>query len=670
MLRKFAVGSVIGEPQIARAGTGLMKNAHRARFDYEPREGFLYVRSRMISSRCNDNYDEFPAEEIAKGYQTFKGKPVFVNHHNENHRRMRGVIIDAALHEDRNPDGSPDTWTEGLHEIDAVRFPKLARAILKQEIQRTSMGVDVAHSFCSACGNKASTPTQYCRHIPGQKGAKLWRADASTGRKRGTLIREICHGLGFFENSLLVEDPADPTAYFLGDVEMGPGLDHLTRHATLLAPGAQNANPVRPTITVQAPATRKTASRQEHSLMIGSLRLVQGARCVGCAGLNTVASHDGHHECFDCEAAWHPHTASQTVEAGGGRGRTRATRPLKPLIPRVHPDKMPPDEKSEWNAAVRAHGTEFAKRNPMRAENVVEHWNQALPHEKENGKNWYPDAHHASAELAESISHRTGRHVPLHQMAGLIANYSPQTHWATNIVTAAKAAREGRALGGKGNKDFIPDQTGKERGILASDSQKDRAQRMLDGEHYKDVLTGPKTRAFGHLIEHGGDSPEDLAKGEHQVCVDRHAYSVACGARASDIAYGQSGLGGKQRYQQATDVYKDAAKRISKKEGEDIHPHQVQATTWLVRQRLNEHEDNDAKTRGRVASNAQAAIADMTQYMGEHHPDASVQMPGTGYSQREPGDDGRSPLEKIAFGGATPAPKGGRPLRGARFPGR
>lgn len=191
------------------------KVAHRHHFDYEPRPGYIYVRSRAISSRCNDNYDEFPAEEIKKAYGSFIGKPVFVNHHNEDHRRMRGAIIDAALHEDANPDGSPDTWVEVLMEVDAMAFPKLAKAILAGHIDRTSMGCDVSHSECSACGNKARTPLEYCDHIARMKGQRFRRTTAS-GRQEDVLIREVCRGLSFFENSLLVEDPADPTAYFLG----------------------------------------------------------------------------------------------------------------------------------------------------------------------------------------------------------------------------------------------------------------------------------------------------------------------------------------------------------------------------------------------------------------------------------------------------------------------
>lgn len=166
MFKKFATATIIGA-EIARPDAfGLVKAAHRAVFDYEPKPGFLYVRSRMISSRCNDNWDEFPAEEIRASWKTAKGKPAFVNHVNEDHRRMRGVIIDAVLHEDTLPDGRPDTWIEVLHEIDAVRFPKLAKAIIEGRVNRTSMGCDVGFSVCSACGNKASTPAEYC-FLPG-----------------------------------------------------------------------------------------------------------------------------------------------------------------------------------------------------------------------------------------------------------------------------------------------------------------------------------------------------------------------------------------------------------------------------------------------------------------------------------------------------------------------
>lgn len=223
MFRKFATLQVLEAFEVPQRASrrALRKAAHRVTFDYEPRPGYLYVRSRAISSRCNDNYDEFPAEEIKKAYRTFIGKPVFVNHHNDDHRRARGVIIDAALHEDRNADGTPDTWTEVLMEVDARNFPKLAKAILAGEVDRTSMGCDVKISKCSACGNKATNPAEYCHHIPAMKGQRIFRVNASTGKREGHLVREICYGLGFFENSLLVEEPADPTAYTFGVDDRG-----------------------------------------------------------------------------------------------------------------------------------------------------------------------------------------------------------------------------------------------------------------------------------------------------------------------------------------------------------------------------------------------------------------------------------------------------------------
>lgn len=213
------------------------KTAHRHSFEYSPKKGMLYVRSRAISSRCNDNFDEFPADEIKVAYRTFVGKPVFVNHHNSDHRRMRGLVVDAALHEDLNPDGSADTWVEVLMEVDAVRFPRLAKAVIEGRIDRTSMGTDVRYSVCTACGNRAETPADYCAHIPKMKGQRLTRTTAS-GSKESVLIAERCYGLGFFENSLLVEPPADPTAYAYGvDTRglEGSAVAHLARTASVQA---------------------------------------------------------------------------------------------------------------------------------------------------------------------------------------------------------------------------------------------------------------------------------------------------------------------------------------------------------------------------------------------------------------------------------------------------
>lgn len=222
-MQKYASAAVLSaERRPSFFKRAFRRVAHKATFDYEPREGYIYVRSRMISSRCNDNFDEFPASEIKKGYRTFIGRPVYVNHDNDDPSKARGVIIDAALHEDETPQGLEDTWVEGLMEIDAVTYPMLAEALLNGDIERTSMGVNIEYSICSFCGNKAETPLEYCRHVPAMKGSTATRVTAS-GEKEDVLIRERCYGLNFFENSVLVEPPADPTAHFLDVDDRGVG---------------------------------------------------------------------------------------------------------------------------------------------------------------------------------------------------------------------------------------------------------------------------------------------------------------------------------------------------------------------------------------------------------------------------------------------------------------
>lgn len=211
------ISARVGEIPAPAKQVGMLRTAHRWTPEYEPRDGYLYVRSRAISSRTNDNFDNFPADEIKAAWQTFIGKPVFVNHHNANHRRARGVMIDAVLHEDIAPDGSPDTWVEVLMEIDAMSFPKLAQAILSGKVNRTSMGTSVGLSICSFCGNEAQDAADFCKHIPAMKGQRIVRTDPDTGKREAVLVYEECRHLGFFENSMLVEDPADPTAVMFID---------------------------------------------------------------------------------------------------------------------------------------------------------------------------------------------------------------------------------------------------------------------------------------------------------------------------------------------------------------------------------------------------------------------------------------------------------------------
>lgn len=208
----------------ASESPGLVHAAHRVSFTGVKRNpGYLYVRNRAISSRTNDNFDHWPADEISTdgpgiGWTTFIGRPVFVNHANADHRRARGVNIAAALHADHNPDGSDDTWVELLKEIDPKAYPKLATALVTGKIDQTSMGADVGLSICSVptCENRATTEQELCHHMTREKGLRFSALDPKTGKVKRGLIYEICRRVKFFEDSLLAEPAADSTAFVLG----------------------------------------------------------------------------------------------------------------------------------------------------------------------------------------------------------------------------------------------------------------------------------------------------------------------------------------------------------------------------------------------------------------------------------------------------------------------
>ena len=214
--------------------------------DYRTDDGYLYVRIRAISSRVNKNHDGWPSIELAgspeifdrhqsgegfsvtsadgnkeRGFATFMGKPIFVDHHNSDPKRARGAIVDARFNvldhktasEDKywsggeaDPEHLPPAEVELLLEVDAKQFPKFAKAIQNGDIDGFSMGCDVELSKCSHCGNEATSPEEYCEHIK-MKGALF--KNPKTGKMHKAY--ENCYGIGFFEISG-VFDPADETA--------------------------------------------------------------------------------------------------------------------------------------------------------------------------------------------------------------------------------------------------------------------------------------------------------------------------------------------------------------------------------------------------------------------------------------------------------------------------
>jgi hypothetical protein len=219
--------------------------------DYRTEDGYLYARIRAISSRVNKNYDGWPAIELAgspeifaqhrsaaggftveaangnqkQGFATFVGKPIFVDHNNTDPKKARGVIVDAKLNvldhktaakdddywggHDVDKEHMPPTEVELLLEVDAKTFPRLADAIVSGDLDGFSMGCDVEYSKCSHCGNKASSPDEYCSHIVMKGGTHDFKT--ADGQRVSKKSYENCYGIHFFEISA-VFDPADETA--------------------------------------------------------------------------------------------------------------------------------------------------------------------------------------------------------------------------------------------------------------------------------------------------------------------------------------------------------------------------------------------------------------------------------------------------------------------------
>ena len=180
--------------------------------NYRPEPGYLYVATRALSSRVNANLDAWPVDELRKSYKTFLGRPVHVEHHNWDYTKAKGIITDVLYKEHKTASGLTDAGVYLLMEIDAKTFPRLAKAILDGKIKGVSMGADVGFTTCSACGNKAENPKEYCFHVGALKGQYVQIKQGN--RTVQALVYENCHDIGFFEISC-VFDPADESAFIL-----------------------------------------------------------------------------------------------------------------------------------------------------------------------------------------------------------------------------------------------------------------------------------------------------------------------------------------------------------------------------------------------------------------------------------------------------------------------
>lgn len=248
------------------------------------------------------------------------------------------------------------------------------------------------------------------------------------------------------------------------------------------------------------------------------------------------------------------------------------------------------------SAARKAEGGDhpWFTNHPVSSHHIVASYHAATDDERANGDHWYNDAHHIAKVIGKGDA-ALG--------AGLLSAYSPRTLWPINMFHASRAANG--------------DPPGPGTGAMGDHQRK--AIRILGGEHHTKVLTAPKTAAFAHLIEHGGDSPADVKNGTERVVIDRHAMSVAVGHRLSDEEYAGMPIGQTQHYDHVADRYREAAHHLSAHYGRKISPHQVQATTWLVQIRKNTEQDASGAKGGGGKGRVQMGDNSRQRWVEHHH---------------------------------------------------
>ena len=138
---------------------------------------------------------EFQPEYGMQSYKTFKGKPTFYEHSNEDHTKAYGVIADAYLKPLVGYSNNKIWKLVKLLCFDRTQNVDVTSRIASGELRTFSMGAYVDDYYCSYCGAKLGG----CNHI------KKGRVDFY--ELNGKLVYKNVSGVVGFENSV-VEVPA------------------------------------------------------------------------------------------------------------------------------------------------------------------------------------------------------------------------------------------------------------------------------------------------------------------------------------------------------------------------------------------------------------------------------------------------------------------------------
>lgn len=220
----------------------------------------------------------------------------------------------------------------------------------------------------------------------------------------------------------------------------------------------------------------------------------------------------------------------------------------------------------------------------------------ALPdHLVQEGREWYPKVHEASAKFIGQETAEGHKITNIHQAAGVVAAVSPSMDFEGKNI---KALDELRGMT-REHWDVIrhstnqPNRTEEARSMLrevapSMSVQGDRnllkAQRIMAGEQWHDVLplqTAPKTHHFTLNIAEPGRDTGVTVDGRHNDIIVNRMMSWTEHDRGISSAATSSGK--PTRYEVMEDITRAAGRSAGRRDERfaGIHPHDMQAILWV-----------------------------------------------------------------------------------------
>lgn len=217
---------------------------------------------------------------------------------------------------------------------------------------------------------------------------------------------------------------------------------------------------------------------------------------------------------------------------------------------------------------------------PTTTRQVMKVFRSSTIQERSNGREWYRRARNLAESLVEKWGVRFVDASDTHEQAvqraaAVIAVLSPRLNWNKNVELAEKVYHDFfqiRTSAGDNEmlREMVTNAVASFPGLKTNGS---KAYALLLGTDPEDVVSGPKVTAFWRTITNPFDP--------RAVVVDRHALDVAMGKVLDDRQRGII-LGRKGAYDALSDLYRRAAKKLTKETGAEWTPAEVQATTWVV----------------------------------------------------------------------------------------